>query len=84
MEKTQKLFPVSFTYILLKINSSLRQLQTSRTKSIVRYEKLHIYCTLSKITGPKKLAIDIFHYNSEFEKTKKTLPSFFQMHVMKN
>ena len=50
----------------------------SSNKSIVLFRQK------SKITEPKKLAPGISHYNSELEKTQKTLPSLFQMYCVES
>ena len=76
-KRLRKHFPVYFKYIVWKIDSYLRKLQTSSNKSIVLFQQK------SKITEPKKLATGISHYNSELEKTQKTLPTSFKCIVWK-
>ena len=80
LEKLIKLFPVSFICILWRSDSHLTQLQTPTDQICCTCTLL----TLSNITELWKLAIDVSHYNSESEKTQKTVPSFTEMYFMED
>ena len=76
LEKTEKLFPVSFKLILKKVDSYLRQVQTSDIKSIVLFDiiKNHLTEKTSNIRFPI--------INQHWKRLEKLFPVTFQMHLI--